>query len=103
MVDVQILIPVAGNDGMPFADAHFAIFEERARADFGGCSLLPGTVFGSWRNADGAVFHDESRLYSVFLVSLTDGGKLGDLVEFAKGHFAQEAIAIRYLGLTEIL
>ena len=103
MFDVQILIPIVGNDGVAFDDAHFAIFEDRARSEFGGCSLLPGTVFGSWRNADGVVFHDESRLYSVFLVSLTEGAKLGALVEFAKAHFAQEAIAIRYLGFVEIL
>ena len=37
------------------------------------------------------------------LASITDGGKLGALVEFAKGHYAQEAIYLRFLGVSEIL
>jgi hypothetical protein len=103
MIDVQILIPVAGNDGIPFERTHFAAFESEITATFGGYTLLPDTVTGGWRNDAGVLFTDESHIYIVAIVSLTDGGRLGELIAFAKTHFAQEKIGIRYLGLFEAL
>jgi hypothetical protein len=103
MIEVQMLIPVTNNAGVRFSDAHFAVFEDHITETFGGYSLLPSEVAGGWRNDAGIIYRDRSRVYAVAIVSLTDGSRIGDLATFAKAHFEQEAIAVRYLGQIEIL
>lgn len=103
MFEVQMLIPLADNDGETFTAEHHAAFEEAIVDAFGGFSRLPSTVVGGWKNADGVMFSDITRVYAIAIVSLTDGGKLGGLVRFAKAFYLQEAIFIRYLGVIEIL
>jgi hypothetical protein len=96
MIEVQMLIPVTDNAGARFSEAYFVVFEDHITETFGGYSLLPSEVAGGWRNDAGIV-------YAVAIVSLTDGSRIGDLAAFAKAHFKQEAIAVRYLGQIEIL
>lgn len=103
MIDVSILIPIADNNKVAFTLEHFAVFETHVLAVAGGFSLLPQTVKGAWRNKAGIDMKDESRVYVVGIESLINGGLIGDIVTFAKVHFEQEAITIRYLGLLEIL
>jgi hypothetical protein len=103
MFEVQMLIPLADNDGETFTAEHHAAFEEAIVDAFGGFTRLPSSAIGGWKNAAGVMFSDVTRVYAVAVVSLTDGDKLGGLVRFAKAFYLQEAIFIRYLGIVEIL
>jgi hypothetical protein len=102
MLIVEILIPLTSNEGAVFTADHHGAFEAHLIALFGGFSLLPGTVKGGWAEA-GVVYTDETRVYAVFLRSIGEGGKVVEIVAFAKDHYSQLAIAVRYLGLAEIL
>lgn len=103
MFEVQMLIPLADNDGETFSDAHHASFETVIIDSFGGFTLYPSVAVGGWRNADGKTFADTTRIYGIAVVSLVDGDKVGALARFAKAFYAQEAISIRFLGVFEIL
>lgn len=102
MIEVTILIPTAANDGTVFSSEHHAVFEEFLATTFGGFSLLPMTVRGAWED-NGAMYHDDLRQYVVFVVSIVRGGDVGPAVAFARTHYGQLAITVRYLGLAEIL
>lgn len=102
LIEVTLLIPVSGNDGQTFSPEHHAAFEAMLLARFGGLSRLPGTVTGQWAS-DGKVFTDHLIAYVVALPSITGGGLVGEVVSAAKTHYAQEAIYLRYLGISEIL
>jgi hypothetical protein len=102
MITIEVLIPLTSNEGREFTPAHHAQFEGEVLARFGGFSLLPGTVRGAWVDA-GVTYTDASRVYAIAVASITDGGKVRAVVEFAKAHYAQLAICVRYLGITEIL
>lgn len=102
MIEVSILIPVRANDGSTFTNEDHEVFETELMSLFGGYTLLDASVSGGWTDAS-VVYKDESRLYIVFLASLVDGSKVGVAVAFAKNHYGQLAITIRYLGLAEIL
>lgn len=103
MFEVQMLIPLAGNDGATFTAEHHAAFEAAVIDSFGGFTLYPASAVGGWRNAAGVTFSDATRIYGIAVVSIVDGGKLGALAGFAKSFYSQEAIFIRYLGIIEIL
>jgi hypothetical protein len=103
MFEVQILIPVQSNEGATFSSAHHAAFEAELLAAFGGFTRIPVEAVGAWKNAAGVRFDDETRLYAVALTSITRGGDVAAVVAFAKAHYAQEAVFIRYLGVVEIL
>lgn len=101
MVEVIILIPLAGNDGQEFSAPHFEAFESHLADNFGGFSRLPGEILGVWVN-EGDRYADRLVGYLVALQSITEGGKLLDTVEVAKWIFEQKAIYLRYLGISEI-
>lgn len=103
MFEVQMLIPLADNDGETFGVEHHAAFEAAIIDSFGGFTLYPASAVGGWRNAAGVTFSDATRIYGIAVVSLVDGDKLGALARFAKAFYMQEAIFIRYLGIIEIL
>lgn len=63
MIEVQLLIPVADNNGVQFRAAHHALFDQELLNGFGGSSLLPGTVIGQW-TAGGVVYRDEMQVQS---------------------------------------
>jgi len=102
MIEICILIPVRANDGTTFTVEDHTAFEAELVRLFNGFSLLDATAFGGWVDA-GIVYQDECRLYAVFIGSLADGSKVGLAVAFAKTHYGQWAVTIRYLGLAEIL
>ncbi len=101
MIEVQVLIPLTDNDGTSFTAAHHGAFEGFVLERFGGISMLPGTVAGSWLEG-GQTFSDNSRVYLIAMISLLEGSKLAEVVAFAKSHYRQEAIYFRYLGISEI-
>jgi hypothetical protein len=102
MIEVQILIPVAGNDGVSFGDDHHKAFEDFVLDLCGGLTLNPATATGSWIG-DEKRYDDTLRVYSVAIESIADGDKIARIVRIAKVHYAQEAIFLRYLGIAEIL
>jgi hypothetical protein len=103
MIEVSILVPVSDNSGVAYtATTDDAFGAELARL-FNGFSRLPGTVAGGWFDAAGTYYPDESRVYVVALESIGDGGKVQQAAEAAKTIYAQKAIYVRYLGLSEIL
>src|SRR4051812_1099845 len=91
MFIVEVLIPVAGNDGEVFESVHHQQFETHLIDAFGGYSLLSGTVRGGWEDG-GTIYADDTRLYAVALESITHGGKVGEVVSTAKAHYDQRAI-----------
>ena len=101
MFELTFLVPLADNDGITFTPAHHDQFEATVVEVFGGFTRL-GLVVGGW--SDGKViYHDTTMAYVVALKSITDGARVANIVAFAKAHFRQEAIYVRYLGLAEIL
>lgn len=102
MFELQIIIPKADNDNNLFSTTHHAAFEAFVIERFGGITLWAEGIEGSWVD-DGTLYKDISRLYGIAVASITEGHKVKEVVEFAKAHYKQEAIFIKYLGLTEIL
>lgn len=103
MIEFEVLIPVASNAGVEFSAEHDSVFEAALLSHFGGFSRKAGLVQGSWVGADGTHFTDATRVYVIALSSVLEAGKLRDVIDFAKAHYEQEAIYLRYLGLSEIL
>ncbi len=103
MIEVKIHIPVRANDGAVFTDSHHEAYESQLLQLFGGFTLQPLPYAGGWKDADGTVYKDETRVYLVFLGSIVNGNDVATAVDLAKTHYAQLAIAIRYFGLAEII
>lgn len=103
MVEVVVLIPVNSNEGVMFTPAHHEAFRLFILARFTGVSVLPGLVDGVWLEA-GTLYTDSTIIYSIAVAGLlADGAKLMEIVEFAKLHYGQLKIFVRYLGLAEVL
>lgn len=103
MVEVTLLIPVAGNSGLPFSPFHIGIFEDKLLEYFGGYTRRPGHAVGGWVDK-GTKYSDILFEYTVAIDGLVKGGGgLREVVDFARAHFQQEAIFLRYLGVAEVL
>jgi hypothetical protein len=102
MFEVMIQIPVVDNNGEVFTADHHAAFEAFVLAAFGGFSW-GATVEGAWRNNAGVDFRDTTRTLVVAVSGIAAGAKVAEVAAFAKTHYRQEAIYIRYLGLAEII
>ena len=102
MFEVQFLIPAADNAGLPFDAAHDAAFESEAARVFGGVTRLPAAAVGQW--TDGATtYRDVTRVYVVSVATIGRGGDVVALAAFARQHYGQLAIYVRYLGVSEII
>jgi hypothetical protein len=103
MIEVQILIPLSDNAGVPFPSVHHDPFEQELLRLFGASSKLPGVVAGQWTSS-GQVYRDDTRVYVVAVDGIiAKGDALRSAVTFAKAHYVQLAIYVRYLGISEIL
>ena len=103
MIEVQILIPTHDNAGNVFLPGHHTAFEAELLRLFGASSLFPGTVAGQWTSA-GQVYHDQTRVYVVAVGGLIErADAIRDAVAFAKAHYGQLNIYVRYLGVSEVL
>jgi hypothetical protein len=102
MFALTILIPVVSNDGAVFTAEDHAAFEAFTIDRFGGITLIQTTAVGAWLDA-GKLYRDETRVYEVAVASITKGHLVAEVVEFAKAHYSQLAIYVRYLGIVEIL
>lgn len=102
MLAIDIFVPLADNSGNTFDEAAFAAFEEDLAEQFGGCSRLPGTVRGAWKDG-GRLYRDDLAVYRVALSSIIQAGRLEGVIERAKLLFRQEALFIQYGGQAETL
>ena len=102
MIEFSVLIPVESNAGEAFPPAHDTVFEAFLLERFGAFTRAPGLYTGVW-TSKGLVFRDSTRAYIVAVASVIDAGKFADVVVFAKANYEQEAIYLRFLGLSEVL
>lgn len=102
MFELHILIPTTDNAGNAFAAEDHAAFEGFVIDRFGGITLYPSHAVGAWIDA-GTMYRDSTRIYGIAVKSIVDGAKIAEVVAFAKAHYGQLAIFIRYLGIAEIL
>lgn len=103
MIEVIILVPVADNDGQTFAAPHHRAFERFLVERFGGFTRLHGFSEGAWVDKDGREYRDSNILYMVLVGNLVGNEGLREAASFAKTHYRQEAILLRYLGVAEII
>jgi hypothetical protein len=61
-VSLDLLVPLADNEGVPFPDSLFAAFEHRVVALAGGITRR-GDVEGIWRTPNGTMQRERSRSY----------------------------------------
>jgi hypothetical protein len=103
MIEVQILIPTEDNNKVRFLPTHHDAFEAELIRLFGGYSQFPGVVAGGWGHA-GTVYHDATLVYAVSVPGIIAAGDaLREMADFAKAHYQQLNVYIRYLGVSEIL
>lgn len=103
VIEVQFLIPVADNAGVPFSPAHHDVFAAHLVSLFGAFTVLPGVASGQWADR-GVTYADDLRVYLVAVGGLVaDGPTVANAVAFAKAHCSQLAIYVRYLGVSEVL
>lgn len=104
MIEVIILVPVANNDGRSFSAPHHRAFEAFLMERFEGFTRLPGKAQGGWVDrATGQEYRDATILIMVAVEGLVGNTALREAVSFAKSHYQQKAILLRYLGVTEII
>jgi hypothetical protein len=101
MFEIQMLIPVLDNDGVPFSPEEHEAFELKAAELVGGFSRYQGETLGGWY-FEGRLYRDRTRVYGLAVEGLAGGAKVLELAAFAKAHYRQEAIFLRYLGVVEI-
>lgn len=102
MFEAEILIPLADNAGKAFDPKRFETFERKAARFFGGATRLEGPTNGVWLDGK-RLYRDELVRYVIALGSIGQGGDAVKLARFAKVHFEQEAVYLRYLGHAEII
>ncbi|WP_394847364.1 hypothetical protein LZC95_07850 [Pendulispora brunnea] len=102
MFEAYVLIPVYDNEGTIFSAEDHHQFECLLAERFDGFSLVPSSLTGAWVNG-GKTYHDELRAYVVALRSIAQGGAVVEVAQAAKAHYRQEAIYIRYLGVSEVI
>jgi hypothetical protein len=100
MIKTMFLMPVTDNDGRPYAAAEWEALESRLLA-FGGFSLAVD-VTGVWQ-AQGRVYRDLSRQYTVALTSWQQLPAWLEVVLWARSAFRQLAVYIEVGGIPEIL
>ena len=101
MFELTILIPLADNEGREFSSDDHHAFEAFVIERFGGITRY-GEARGTWVD-EGTTYHDTTLVYGVAIPSITAGDQVREVVDFARAHYRQEAIYIRYLGVAEIL
>ena len=102
MFEVHIFIPLKSNDGKKFPPSHHVAFEAFVLVRFEGITRLAGTAAGHWRDGS-KTYSDTLIIYVIALNSIAQGHLVAEVVAFAKVHYGQEAIYVRYLGIAEIL
>lgn len=87
---VDILVPITSNEGVPFSDASFELFEQVLLTAAGGFTRR-SDVEGAWQAPDGRVLHDRSRSYAVTLSASDAEATIDEIDQFIRAHFQQHA------------
>jgi hypothetical protein len=91
MMHVDILIPLADNDGDPFPHTAFDTLEHFLTILCGGFTRR-GDVEGAWRSPDtGTVMRERSRSYVVTLPAEEADEQIARIESFIRRYFRQEA------------
>lgn len=101
MFEVEVLVPLADNDGNTFTASDFEAFERFILDRFEGLSRLPGTISGSWVEA-GTLYRDHLTVFVLGCSTIAQGALVAEVAEEAKVRFRQLAVAVRYLGRMEL-
>lgn len=89
-ITIEFLVPIHDNQGTPFPDSTFALFESHL-IDLAGGFTHRGFVEGAWKAPDGAIYRDRSRLY-VVQVSESDAPTVAATIDAEiRGRFRQLA------------
>jgi hypothetical protein len=90
-VHVDILVPLADNDGRPFPHTAFHTFEHFLGVLVGGFTNH-GDVVGAWRSpTSGELMRDRSRSYAITLDADTAEEQIQRIDGFIRRYFRQEA------------
>ena len=96
-VHVDILVPLADNDGRPFPHAAFHAFEIFLATLVGGFTRR-GDVNGAWRSPmSGELMRDQSRSYSVTLDAETALAQIPKIDSYIRRFFRQEAVFLELI------
>jgi len=87
---LELLLPLADNDGIPFPDAAFAAFEDFLVSVAGGFTRR-ADVEGAWRAPDGRVMRDRSRSYVVSVPVPIADRVASQIDQYVRRQFRQQA------------
>lgn len=90
---LDLLVPVADNDGRPFPEGDYSDFERLLVNVVGGFTRRPD-VTGVWRNEAGRIFRDTSRSYATTIPADRTIEVASLLHRFITDRFRQEAVLI---------
>jgi hypothetical protein len=102
VIPASIIIPIADNEGKPFADGQFVAFEDHLLGLADGLTRRDN-VMGQWRADDGVVYRDVSYEYEVSMGSWRDIGAFLAVADRAREEFRQLAVYVRIAGIPEVL
>ncbi|HKO58893.1 MAG TPA: hypothetical protein VJ276_23705 [Thermoanaerobaculia bacterium] len=88
-VHLDILVPLADNEGRSFPLGLFEYFEALL-LDVAGGFTRRGDVEGMWRSPDGHVFRDHSRAYALTLLENDTDNTVAAVDSFIRDQFHQE-------------
>jgi hypothetical protein len=93
---LELLLPLADNDTVPFSDAAFAAFEDFLVQLAGGFTRR-GDVEGAWRAPDGRVMRDRSRSYAVTVPEHLTDRVASSIDHYVRRQFRQQATFVETL------
>lgn len=93
---LELLIPLADNDGVPFPDTSFADFEDFLVTTAGGFTRR-GDVEGAWKSPDGHVMRDRSRSYVVTVPENLTDRAASSIDQYVRRQFRQQAAFVETL------
>lgn len=99
---VQLLLPLADNEGRPFARAEYdRVREELTEAHGGVTAHLRAPAEGAWEEEGGAVEHDQIVIYEVMTDSL-DRAWWAAYRETIRLRFRQDELVVRAIGMERL-
>jgi hypothetical protein len=96
MLHVDVLVPLANNDGQQFQPLDFLLFESFL-LDVASGFTRRGIVDGAWRSPEGEVFYDQSRAYSVSVPTSDAENAVRKIDTYIRTNFDQQAAFVELL------
>lgn len=93
---LELLVPLADNDNVPFSNSAFAAFEDFL-VDTAGGFTRRGDVEGAWRAPDGQVMRDRSRSYVVTVPEHLTDRAASAIDHYVRRQFRQQAAFVETL------